>query len=82
MWEGNPLANHSTYQCVYHGWLFFGNEDLKGDESLGCGTAPKLWPRSPITKIQGLIGTSLSTPLWESSMGVPKDSTTESQGME
>ncbi len=22
-WGINPLANHSTYQCVYHGWLYF-----------------------------------------------------------
>jgi hypothetical protein len=89
----NPLAIHSTYQCVYHGWLYFGkcvyhgrlyigDEDLKADESLECGTAPKLWQWSPITKIQGLIGTPLSKPLWESSTGVPKGSTTESQGME
>jgi hypothetical protein len=57
------------------------NEDLKGDKSLGCGTAPKLWPRSPITKIQGFAGTPLSTPPWELLMGVQKSSTTESQGM-
>ncbi len=58
------------------------NEDLKGNKSLGCGTAHKLWPRSLITEIQGLVGTPLSTPPWESSTGVPKGSTTESQGME
>jgi hypothetical protein len=46
------------------------------------GTAPKLWPRSPITEIQGLVGTPLSTPLWLPAMGVPRGSTTESQGME
>jgi hypothetical protein len=43
---------------------------------------PKLWPRSPITKIQGLVGTPLSRPPWELSTGFPKGSTTESQGME
>ncbi len=58
------------------------NEVLKGNDSLGCGTAPKLWPRSPITKIHGLVGTPLSMPLWDSSTGVPKGRTTESQGME
>jgi hypothetical protein len=67
---------------VYHGWLYFGDEDLKGDESLGCGTAPKLWPRSPITKIQGLVGTPLSTPPCLPATGVPRGSTTEPQGME
>ncbi len=54
----------------------------KGDESLGCGTAPKLWPRSQKTEIQGLVGTPLSTPPWLPSTGVPRGSTTESQGME
>ncbi len=76
-WVVNPLANHSTYQCVYHGWLYFGDEDLKGDESLGCGTAPKLWPRSPITKIQGLIGTPLSMPPCLPATGVSRGSTTD-----
>jgi hypothetical protein len=76
----NPLANHSTYQCVYHGWLYFGDEDLKGNEILGCGTAPKLWPRSPITNIQGLVGTPLSTPPCLPATGVPRGSTTESPG--
>ncbi len=23
MLGGNPLANRSTYQCVYYGWLYF-----------------------------------------------------------
>jgi hypothetical protein len=78
----NSPANHSTYQCVYHGWLYFGDEDLKGDESLGCGTDPKLWPRSPITKIQGLVGIPLSMPPCLPATGVPRGSTTESQGME
>ncbi len=54
----------------------------KGAGSLGCGTAPKLWPRSPVTKIQGLAGTPLSTPPCLPATGVTRGSTTEPQGME
>ncbi len=45
--------------------------------SLGCGTAPKLWPLSPNQD----TGTCWD-PLVHAPPGVPRGSTTESQGME
>jgi hypothetical protein len=35
----NPLANHSTYQCMYHGWLYFGD--------VVTGKEPRLWTCPP-----------------------------------
>ncbi len=86
--EKHPNSNADKKSCPFRSELSHVekgnacNEDLKEDESLGCGTAPKLWPRSPITKIQGLVGTPLSMLPWLPPTGVPRGSTAESQGME
>ncbi len=48
----NPLANHSTYQCVYHGWLCFAELEMEGKHvsaflhqllDVVTGKEPRLW---------------------------------------
>jgi hypothetical protein len=58
----NPLANHSTYQCVYYDQLYFGNEDLTGMESW-LWNSPQAVATESKPRYRDLLGPPCTCPL-------------------
>ncbi len=56
-----PLADHSTYQCVYHGWLYFG-DDVTGEEPRLCSCPPAAATESYIQDTTGSLEPPLASP--------------------
>jgi hypothetical protein len=59
----NPLADHSTYQCVYYGRLYFATcDDVTGKEPRLWNCPPAAATESYIQDTTGLLETPLASP--------------------